>query len=133
MGDRTPVIMVAEAKADLRWLYHRWLSEEGYHVRLVEDGAWALSLIPPDPPDLLLVDLHLPAVDGFEVCRIIRANPDLSSMPILATTCQTDPVIVNQALLLGVQAVLLKPLSRTELAGFIERIVGPPYRFVAND
>jgi CheY-like chemotaxis protein len=121
--DRKPVVMVADDQEDLRWLYQHWLSEAGYHVRPVHDGAWALALIPPDPPDLLLLDLQLPEVDGLEVCRQLRARGELQDLPVLAVTSRTDPIVRDQVAAAGADALLTKPFSRIELTTEVDRLL----------
>ncbi len=124
MDQRKLVVMIAEDDPDLRWLYQHWLASAGWHVRLVDDGAWVLALIPPDPPDLLLLDLNLPAVDGFKVCRSLKNDPDLKRIPILAMTSQSDTVTRDHALAVGADGFLVKPFSRTELVMQIEKLLG---------
>ncbi len=121
--DRKPVVMVADDQEDLRWLYQHWLSEAGYHVRPVGDGAWVLALIPPDPPDLLLLDLQLPEVDGLEVCRQLRARGELQDLPVLAVTSRTDPIVRDQVAAAGADAMLTKPFSRIELTTEVDRLL----------
>jgi len=121
--DPRPVIMIAENNPDLRWLYQHWLEDAGFFVRPVEDGAWALAEALPDPPDLLLVDLELPHVDGFEVCRRMRATG--ASRPLILATCaRPDRIARIRAECASADCVLLKPFGRVELITQVERILG---------
>lgn len=125
MDPKKPVVMIAEDDSDLRWLYKQWLVSAGWHVRTVDDGAWALALIPPDPPDLLLLDLNLPDVDGFDVCRSLKQDPELKRIPVLAMTSQADTVTRDHAHVVGADGFLVKPFSRTELVMQIDSLLGP--------
>jgi CheY-like chemotaxis protein len=112
--------MVAENEPDQRWLFQHWLMDSGYHVKVVEDGAWVLALVPPNPPDLILIDIQLPEVDGFEVCRQLKQDPQHKGIPVLVMSFTADRVTQDQAELAKADGLIQKPFSRTELTGKVE-------------
>jgi two-component system phosphate regulon response regulator PhoB len=123
MKDRKPVVMVAECDRELIWLYTRWLNEAGCHVRVARDGAWLLAQAVPDPPDLILLDLRIPEVDGLEVCRQLKSSDEVNNVPLVAMAEFMDNgmrILAKQA---GANAVLTKPFSRIELVTLIYQIL----------
>jgi CheY-like chemotaxis protein len=123
MSDRKPVVMVAEDNEDLVWLYSRWLKEAGCHIRVVRDGAWALAQAIPDPPDLILLDLQIPQVNGIEVCRQIKSSDEVGHIPLIAMAEYLDCGMRFLARGAGADAVLVKPFSRIELVTVIYQLL----------
>jgi PAS domain S-box-containing protein len=101
-------------------LVHRRMSQTiltaaGYGVRLAEGGLQALASFEKNRPDIALVDIHMPGMDGFEVCRRLRAMPDGQKVPILFLTDVSDLASPDQALAAGGDDFLNKPINRIEL------------------
>ncbi len=91
------------------------LTEEGYSVVTAKDGAAALNAAAVQTPDLVLLDVMLPHIDGFEVCRQMRANPLLKNTRIMMVTARGRESEVEHGLSLGADAFLSKPFSTREL------------------
>ncbi len=91
------------------------LTEEGYSVVTAQDGAAALNAAAAQAPDLVLLDVMLPHIDGFEVCRQMRANPLLKNTRIMMVTARGRESEVAHGLSLGADAFLTKPFSTREL------------------
>ena len=91
------------------------LTEEGYSVVTAQDGAAALNAAAAQTPDLVLLDVMLPHIDGFEVCRQMRANALLKNTRIMMVTARGRESEVEHGLSLGADAVLSKPFSTREL------------------
>ena len=91
----------------------RYLEHAGYRVSHVRDGAAALAAVSHQPPDLVVLDLMLPLVDGLEVCRRLRARPD--GVPIVMLTALGDEADRVLGLQLGADDYLTKPFSPREL------------------
>ena len=91
------------------------LTEEGYSVVTAKDGAAALNAAAAQTPDLVLLDVMLPHIDGFEVCRQMRANPLLKNTRIMMVTARGRESEVEHGLSLGADAFLSKPFSTREL------------------
>ncbi len=91
------------------------LTEEGYSVVTAQDGAAALNAAAAQTPDLVLLDVMLPHIDGFEVCRQMRANPALRNTRIMMVTARGRETEVERGMALGADAFLTKPFSTREL------------------
>lgn len=102
------------------------LDKEGYAVDTARDGATALRMIEGQPPDLVLLDVMLPVIDGFEVCRSIRAMPGLSGTRILMVTARGREAEVSRGLALGADAYLSKPFSTRELMDKVRALLAAP-------
>ena len=110
-------ILVVDDDPDLRDLIGYTLRRDGYFVIESEDGRAALLMAEVERPDLVLLDVNLPKLDGFEVCRRLRASPATSSIPIVMLTVRGTEEDQVRGLDLGADDYLAKPFSpRTLLA-----------------
>jgi two-component system alkaline phosphatase synthesis response regulator PhoP len=101
------------------------LTRAGFSVRSAADGQQALELIAQDKPDLLVTDLQMPRMDGFELARHVRENPATADMPIFMLTAKgLEASLGATAAQLNVMAVLPKPFSPRELVRSIETALG---------
>ncbi len=123
--DRKPVVMIAEHNFDLVWLYRRWLEDSGYRVRTVDDGVWALALMVPDPPDLILLETQNPPDESIFVCTQLKVGPATASIPLIAMINPPADGLKDRLLGCGAAGVLIKPFSRTELVNQVIRFLGP--------
>ena len=108
-------IMVVEDHTDTCELLRYNLTVAGFEVRTALDGKQALSVMDRWRPDLVLLDLMLPEMDGFEVCRTLKQIPSLSAVPVIFLTARTDEVDRVVGLELGAEDYVLKPFSTREL------------------
>ena len=76
------ILIVDDTLANLR-LLSRMLAEEGYHVRPVPDGRLALGAVQAEPPDLILLDIRMPELNGYQVCETLKADAKTSDIPII--------------------------------------------------
>ena len=102
------------------------LDKEGYAVDTARDGAAALRLIEAEPPDLVLLDVMLPVINGFEVCRSIRAMPGLSGTRIMMVTARGREAEVSRGMAFGADAYLTKPFSTRELMDKVRALLAAP-------
>jgi CheY-like chemotaxis protein len=126
-------LLVVDDEQDAREFVSRVLSEAGADVRTAASTAEALRAIADDPPDLLISDIGMPQVDGFELIRAIRKLPPSQGgrMPALALTAFARSEDREQALLAGYQGHLAKPVQPAELTAHIARLarrLHPPER-----
>jgi DNA-binding response OmpR family regulator len=91
------------------------LQRAGYHVRVARDGQEALDAIEHAAPDLVLLDVMLPRLSGFDVCRRIRANPAWKDMRVVMLTAKGRDVEASQGLAFGADAYVTKPFSTRDL------------------
>lgn len=112
-------ILVVEDEPSLRDLLQRLLTARGYHVHAAADGSSALQLAATSPPDLVLLDLVLPDLDGFAVCRALRAHPRLHEVPVIMLTALHETPSKVAGLDIGADDYMTKPFDVRELAARI--------------
>ena len=99
----------------------------GYQVATAEDGEVALRHIRTDRPDIVVTDILMPNLDGFQLCRAIKTDPDLAGIVVVFYTgSYTDPKDREFGMGLGASAYLVKPLEPRELLAEMSRVVGQP-------
>jgi len=109
MGNET--IFVIEDERDIRELILFNLSREGYRVRDFASAEPALESLKSEKPDMILLDMMLPGIDGFETLRRIRMNGDTAAVPVIMVTARTDDADIVAALELGADDYICKPFS----------------------
>lgn len=120
---RRPTVMVVDDSLTVRRVTQRLLEREGYRVQLAKDGVEALELIGQGAPDLMLVDIEMPRMDGFDLTRNVRGNEATKDIPIIMITSRTADKHRNVALGLGVNAYYGKPYQEPVLLAAIEELL----------
>lgn len=105
-------VLVVEDDVTLQETLSYNLTRQGYDVQVVADGRLALNAVENRKPDLIILDVMLPGLDGFEVCRLVRKN---HSVPILMLTARTEEIDKVVGLEMGADDYLTKPFSMREL------------------
>jgi DNA-binding response OmpR family regulator len=95
----------------------------GYDVAVAADGEAALGAVAEAPPDLVILDVMLPKVNGFEVCRRLRADPRWSGLKILMLTAKGRETEVARGVEVGADAYVTKPFSTRDLVAQIEEML----------
>jgi adenylate cyclase len=106
-----------------RDLLSRYLKRQGHVVTLAEDGAEALELARRQQFDLILLDLMMPQMDGFQVLAAMQADPRLRDVPVIVISAMTDTDKLLQCLRLGAQDYLFKPLHSEYLKARIKACI----------
>ena len=101
------------------------LQQAGYEVRVARSGEEAVTAIAARVPDLIVLDVMMPTLDGYHVCETIRADPKLRSVRILMLTAKSRDVEREKALALGADDYITKPFSTRELVERVKTILGP--------
>lgn len=114
-----PTVMVVDDSLTVRRVTQRLLEREGYRVALAKDGVDALEQLPEVRPDLMLVDIEMPRMDGFDLVRHVRGDPATAALPVIMITSRTADKHRNVALGLGVNAYFGKPFQEPVLLGAI--------------
>jgi chemosensory pili system protein ChpA (sensor histidine kinase/response regulator) len=114
-----PTIMVVDDSLTVRKITTRLLEKEGYQVVTAKDGVDALQHLQEILPDVMLVDIEMPRMDGFELTKNVRGDPQTAQIPIIMITSRTAEKHRNYAMELGVNAYLGKPFQEDELLGHI--------------
>ena len=108
-------ILLVEDEAHIVELLRIYLEQEGFRVAWASDGVQALALIAQRPPALMVLDLMLPKVDGWEVCRQVRAGKAAPDLPIIMLTARDEDVDKIVGLELGADDYMTKPFNPREL------------------
>src|SRR3954447_14559998 len=107
-------VLIVEDDPDIADLVRRYLKKDGFDVEVQNSGAEALTAISARPPDLVVLDLMLPQVNGLEICRRVRADEKTASIPIIMVTARAEESERIAGLDLGADDYLAKPFSRGE-------------------
>jgi DNA-binding response OmpR family regulator len=117
-------ILVVEDETDIAQLIKHTLERGGdAHVDVVGSGDAALKAVSDGQPDLVILDLNLPVIDGTEVCRLIRARPATAALPIIMLTARTGEADRVSGLDLGADDYVTKPFSLRELAARVRAVL----------
>jgi formate hydrogenlyase transcriptional activator len=112
--DQPSILVVDDTRANIGFLLET-LSQAGYRVRVAPDGETALEQIQYSPPDLVLLDVMMPGIDGFETCRRIRKLPQLSQLPVIFMTALSDTQDKVRAFAAGADDYVTKPFQSEEV------------------
>lgn len=118
---RRPLVMVVDDDQNMQKLLCRVLELEKYRTVVASDGPTALGLIEVETPDLVILDVVMPAMDGFEVLRRLRQG---SRVPVIMITSRAEPTSLGRALELGADDYIVKPFSIQEVATRVKARLG---------
>jgi CheY-like chemotaxis protein len=126
----SPLVLVVDDVADTRRLMRRVLERAGIRVTEAATGEDAIEAIARDRPDLVVLDLRLPGISGFEVARWVRASPDpvIARTVLLACSASVQPEVEREALDAGADAFEGKPFDIASFVGRIRQLIAqrPP-------
>jgi len=118
-----PLILVVEDNRANRVVYRRSLESEGYRIEEAEHGEAALAAIASEPPDLILMDVMMPVMDGIECTRRLKADPEHRDIPVIIVSARDDPGSVLAGLDAGAEEYLTKPVRSTELIARVRSMI----------
>lgn len=116
-------ILVIEDERDISDLVTHYLEKEGYRVAAVRNGAEGLRQVKSELPDLLILDLMLPEVDGLEICRQVRSNSKTVSLPLIMLTAKGEEIDRVVGLEMGADDYISKPFSPKELVARVKALL----------
>ena len=116
-------VLVVEDEPDIRALIVHHLTRDGFRCRTAGSGPEALQSIRGVAPDLVVLDLMLPGLDGLEVCRRLRRDPASSAIPVIMLTAKADEIDRVVGLELGADDYLAKPFSPKELVARVRAVL----------
>lgn len=121
-------VLVVEDEDNIAIALDYLLSREGYRRDRIASGAGALEHIRATRPDLVLLDVMLPEVSGYEICQSVRLDPDLRDVKILMMTARGSAIERRKGLALGADGFISKPFQLAELREEVRRLLGevPP-------
>ena len=118
-----PAILVVDDEEDIRELVELNLSREGYSVLTCETGEQALEQAAKEMPDLIVLDLMLPGIDGLEVCRRLKADPKTRRIAVVMLTAKGEEADIVTGLELGADDYVTKPFSGKVLVARVRRLL----------
>lgn len=124
LDENRHTILVADDDMDIQSLVVLRLERSGYRVIRASDGEEALSLALSEQPDLAVLDIMMPKLDGCEVTRSLRAHPDTANMPVILLTARVQETDVARGLEAGATDYVRKPFSPQELGARVASILG---------
>ena len=116
-------LLVVEDEPDQQELLRYNLTRDGFDVSCAGTGSQALALLEDDTPDVIVLDLMLPGVDGLEVCRMIRRRPETQSVPIVMLTARSEDSDIVTGLELGADDYVTKPYSPRVLLARVRAVM----------
>ncbi len=119
MGKGT--VLVVDDEPDVVKLFEITLQQGGYEVIPAYDGLSALDIAETDKPDLILLDIMMPMMSGYEICEQLKANPQTQNIPVIFITSAHNETTRNSAKQAGAQALLVKPILPEELVAQVGR------------
>jgi CheY-like chemotaxis protein len=118
------LVLVADDEEDIVGLVTTIIERSGHEVVAVRNGAQALAALRERRPDLVVLDISMPEVDGLEVLRRIRADEETSALPVLLLSAQAQEGDVKRGFATGASAYVKKPFSPHELARRVDELLG---------
>jgi len=115
VATRPARILIADDTPQAAELHEAYLADADYEVRIASDGEQTLQQVAQWHPDLILLDIMMPRISGFEVCKRLRANPATHDIAILMITALDQPADIERAVEAGTDDYLSKPINKSEL------------------
>lgn len=126
-----PLVLVVEDDADTREMLRLCLQDSGIDTTAAANGHDALKKVTETPPHAILLDIGLPDIDGYDLCRLLRDRPDTRWTPIVALTGYAHPTDKQRARDAGCNAVLIKPCLPEHLLLQLQRLLPSHFRAIA--
>ena len=117
-------ILIADDEQNIVISIEFLLRREGFEVLVAGDGEEALAKVRGERPDLVLLDVMMPKMNGFDVCQALRADPDLAGTRILMLAAKGRDTEVSKGLGLGADGYMTKPFSTKELLAEVRKLLG---------
>ncbi|MFO7811604.1 MAG: response regulator [Pelovirga sp.] len=118
-------ILIVEDEESLLKLESILLTAKGFHVQGVTTGTAALKAIAENPPDLVLLDIMLPEMNGFEVCQQVKESPQTRHIPVILLTAKKSPEDMARGKQVGADLYITKPFKSSMVIASIERLLNP--------
>ena len=117
-------VLVADDSEDSRVLLKALLEGKGHKIVTAPNGKLALDMIKASAPDMIISDILMPEMDGFELCRLVRANPEWDHIPlIIHTGSYKSPGDIELGLALGANEYIIKPQEPDVFVQLIEKVI----------
>ena len=116
-------ILIIDDEFPMRYLIEHQLKREGFTVTLAKDGPDGLTAVNQHRPDLVVLDVMMPGMDGFEVCQQIKTTPETSQIPVIFLTASEAKEYKTRAFAVGADDYLTKPFMAEELLAHISAVL----------
>lgn len=116
-------VLVVDDEPAIRELIQQMLDIGGFHVQEAGDGAEALEKIDEEPPDAMILDVMMPDMDGITLCKMLRAQPETATLPIIMLSGKTQKEAIAEGLAAGANKYLCKPASFDELINGLNELL----------
>ena len=126
MGEK---VLVVDDEFEIRDLLSRFLTEEGYEVIVASNGEEALELAETENPEVILLDIKMPGIDGIEICKRLKAKEKTRFIPVIMATALWDTY--SEAIESGAEDFVTKPFNLTELSHRVKSILR--VRYLTNE
>ncbi len=123
-GETTGRILIAEDEPDMRELIGTVLQEEGFETILATDGEDAIRKAHEHHPDLIILDIMMPRMDGYETCEAIKADPTTKDIPVVFLSAKAQDSDIEKGKTYDVEEYLTKPFDPDTLIEVVERVLG---------
>lgn len=117
-------ILIADDSRTFRQVEEELLKRKGYTLLLAENGAQAVQIAVREVPDVILLDLQMPIMDGAKALAVLQSSEKTSAVPVVMITTVSDEAQRNQLLAAGARRVLFKPITGPDLLGAIREMLG---------
>jgi two-component system alkaline phosphatase synthesis response regulator PhoP len=121
-SQRPKTILIVEDEPEIAQLVKHYLEKDGYHTCIAKTGLEALELVAAEHPDLMILDLMLPEMDGLEVCKTLRHKPETALLPIVMLTAKNEESDTIVGLELGADDYVTKPFSPSTLVARVKAL-----------
>lgn len=119
----TQSVLIVDDEPMARTLLRLMLVRAGFNVSEAEDGFDALEKVEASQPDIILLDVMMPGMDGFSVCEALRQREETATLPIIMLSAKTDLDSINKGLRVGATKYLTKPISPEELSRHVNDVL----------
>lgn len=126
--ERRKTVLIVDDESIMVSVLQRHITNAGYAYDVASNGQDALDKIEKEPPDLVLLDLMMPGMNGFETCRRIRANEKTKNLPVIIVTALHSQSDSSDAANCGANDFLSKPIDGTILATRLRKYIGSPFK-----
>lgn len=116
-------VLIADDEPNIVLSLEFLMEQQGYDVTVAEDGEQALSALAKERADLILLDVMLPRVSGFEVCQKIRENPEWADVKVVMLTAKGRDQEISKGMALGANAYITKPFSTKDLLAQVAKLL----------
>ncbi len=117
-------ILLADDEEDIKTVIKLYLESKGYDVVTSYDGLDTLDKVKAEKPDLILLDIMMPVINGFEVCKQLKADENTSHIPIVMLSAASQADSVEQAIEAGAVDYIMKPFEPPRIEAILKKILG---------